>query len=183
METPMPGLGFGLGGERRSGLNGYVAKGSVLLIEIQRRGRRIVGNIDIGPAVVVQVGGSDAQAISPHRRPHTGLLTYIGKGSVAVVVVENISTAGQSRRTARHKNSLVSAWSVFRFRSGLQIEVDIVGDEEIEMTILVVIDERCNRYSSGSWVPVVSVRLARDIGEGPVSIVAIERILAVVGDK
>ena len=67
------GLRLGLGRERRAGFDRDVAEGSVFLVLIERGGRGIVGDIDIGPAVVVQIGGGDAQAIGADRGPHAGL--------------------------------------------------------------------------------------------------------------
>ena len=68
-------------------------------------------------------------------------LADIGEGSVAVVVIENVLSARQARRPAGDQDSLVSAGAILGQGRGLQIEVDVVGDEEIEMAVAVVVDE------------------------------------------
>ena len=81
-------------------------------------------------------------------------------------------------------NPFVSAGPGFRRGRGLQIEIDIVGDEEIQMAVAVIIDEMCSRCSSGSSGPGwIRPGFLRYIGERAVAIIAVERVLAVVSDE
>ena len=62
--------------------------------------------------------------------------------AVAAIVVEHVLAARQSRRTARHLQALVAAQAGLRRRRRRQIEIDVVGDEEIEPAVAVVVEER-----------------------------------------
>ena len=87
----------------------------------------------------------------------------------------------QSRRPAGHHDRLVEARAALRHGRGLEIEIDVVGDEQIELAIAIVVDE------SAAGAPASS--RARDsglfthIGEGAVPIVVVQNILAEVSDE
>src|ERR1700722_10727922 len=112
------GLRLRLGRKRGTAFNGYVTKGPILLIQVERCRRGIIGDVDIGPAVVVEVGSRHAEAVGANRRPHTGFLTHVGKGAVAVVVIEQILSSGQTRRPAGDEDPLVGAGSVLGLGGG-----------------------------------------------------------------
>ena len=61
--------------------------------------------------------------------------------AVAVVVVEDVFAAVEAGRAASHGDALVSAVGFFRSGRGLEVEVDVIADEEIEMAVLVVVEE------------------------------------------
>ena len=50
---------------------------------------------------------------------------------------------------------LIQARAGFRQRRGLRVEVDVVGDEEVELAVLVVIDKRAAGIPAPQPVPVV----------------------------
>ena len=135
------GLGFGVGGEGDAGLDGDVLEGAVVLVLVEGGGGGVVGDVDVGPAVVVEVGGADAEAVGADGGPHAGLLADVGEGAVAVVVVEDVLAAGKAGRAAGDEHALVGAGAVFGEGRGLEVEVDVVGDEEVEVAVAVVVDE------------------------------------------
>lgn len=66
----------------------------------------------------------------------------IGKGPIAVIVVQGVFASGQSAGAAVNRNSLPGAGGVLPGHRGvLQIETDVVGDEEIEMAVPVVVEK------------------------------------------
>ena len=65
----------------------------------------------------------------------------VGEGAVSVVVVENVFATLQAGGTASYLNAFVRAASCFGERCGLDVEVDVVGDEEVEMAVAVVVEE------------------------------------------
>ena len=71
----------------------------------------------------------------------SGFCGDIGERAVAVVVKQDVLAALQPRRTAGNQDDLVEAGAGFRQRRGLGIEVDVVGDEQVEVAVLVVVDE------------------------------------------
>ncbi len=65
----------------------------------------------------------------------------VGEGAVAVVVVEDVLAAVEAGRAAGDLHAFVGAAGGFGQRGGLDVEVDVVGDEEIEVAVLVVVEE------------------------------------------
>ena len=55
------GLRLAIGAERATGFHGDVHELAVLLVLVEGAGRGIVGYIDVGPAVIVEVGGEHAE--------------------------------------------------------------------------------------------------------------------------
>ena len=60
-----------------------------IIFEQQTRGR-IVCNVNVHPAIVVVVGHARRKAVSRLDLCNTRRLRYIGKGSVAIVVIKNV---------------------------------------------------------------------------------------------
>jgi hypothetical protein len=183
METPMPACGLASAESAAPASNGDIAEGSVLLILIERGGRRVVGNINVRPAVAIQIGGRDAQAVSAYSGPHAGLLAHIDKGAVALVVIENVLAAGQVPAVRRQPECPCKCRDHPRAGRGLQIEVDIVGDEQIEMAVAIVVDKSAAGVPADLRPGLNQSAPARHVGKGAVAVVAVERVLAVVGDK
>ena len=65
----------------------------------------------------------------------------VGEGAVAVVVEQNVVAALEAGRTAGDEHTLVETGAGFGERRGLGVEVDVIGDEEIEMAVAVVVDK------------------------------------------
>ena len=63
----------------------------------------------------------------------------------------------------------------------LQVHVDVVGDEEIEFAVAIVVHKGAASAPAGSLS--CDAGLLADIGEGAVSVVVVQNILAVVGDE
>ena len=90
------GLRLAVGAVAPAGFDGDVLERAVVLVLIERAGGGIVGHVDIGPAVVVEVGDEHAQAVGAGGLQNAGFLGDIGERAVAVVVEENIFAAIQS---------------------------------------------------------------------------------------
>ena len=148
-------------------------------------GGRIVGDVDIRPAVVVEVGNRHAQAVGAVRLQDAGLLADIREGAVAVVVKQDVLAALQSRRTARHHDAFEQARAGLRQRRGLRIEIDVVGDEQVQMAVPVVIHERAAGVPAA--LPVAGIGrdagLSGDIGELAVAVVVPQRAIAPISDE
>ncbi len=141
----------------------------------------VAGDVDIGPAVVVVVERGDGEAVVT-----VGVLEAAGFADVfefaaAEVVIKDIGCAGQAARTAHDGDALPHAAEASAgLGSCCQIEVDVVGDDEIEFAVAVVVDE------SAAGAPLLTG--AGDSGlfgylfEGAVALVVEEAVLAVAGD-
>src|SRR5438067_2368471 len=87
---------------------------------------------------------------------------------------------GQTPWTTIHRNALpgtveVRTW-LWNFRN---IEINVVGDEEIEVAIAVVVQKRAASPPSG--VLVVQSGFFGDVSKGSVAVVPIKFVLTVVG--
>ena len=61
------------------------------------------------------------------------------------------------------------------------VHIDIVGDEEVEMAIAIVVDERAACVPARAFAG--DAGFLADVGESSISVVVIENIFAVVGDE
>ena len=71
-----------------------------MLVLIERTGGGVVGDVDVRPAVVVEVGGENAEAVGAVGAEDSGGFGDVGEGAVAVVVEENIFSADESGRAS-----------------------------------------------------------------------------------
>src|SRR5437667_12825507 len=94
---------------------------------------------------------------------------------------EKVIAAVQTRRPTADHYTFIKTRSRLRNRSSSQIEIDIVGDEEIEFAVAIVVD-KCT-----AGVPALAVtahaRFLGHIGERAIAIVAIKNILADIADE
>ncbi len=175
------GLRLAVRGVGDAGLNGLVFEGAILLVLVVGCRRRVVGDIDVGPAIVVEIRYRNAEAVGADGVPHAGLLGDIGKGAVAVVVVQDVFAAIEARRTARDLHAFVGAPGGLRQRRGLDVEVDVIGDEEIKVAVTVVVEKRT------AGVPALpaldEAGLCGDIREGAIAVVLVKNRLAIVAHE
>ena len=59
----MPGLRLAVRTQRTASLDRDVLKLSVLLVLIERAGGGVIGNVDVGPAVIVKIRSENAEAV------------------------------------------------------------------------------------------------------------------------
>src|SRR6266542_917085 len=167
----------------------------VVTVQLARRG--VAGHVNIGPAVVVEIGGSRTHRVRSYRPPvlfheirrrgtarigDPGALRDIFEGAVPAIAVQEVCAACQTLRSAWHRNVVEAAVFGFaRERYALRVEVHIVGDEQIEMSVPVVVQE------ATSGAPSVSgsghTGLCGDIGKRAVAVVVIEHVPAPITYK
>src|SRR4051794_18530814 len=93
-----------------------------------------------------------------------------------------IDSRSQSSRPASQRDPLIltklscSRWRNFR---EVEAEIDIVGNEQVNVTIPVIVDEGTARIPA-PFCP-CHTRLFCELGEGSVTIVVIKAVLAVIG--
>src|SRR5258708_28007654 len=81
-------------------------EGSVVIIVIKKICRCITGNINIRPAVVVEIRGQRREPITPRSLANSRVLRDIRKRAVTVIVVQRVSTHFESARPAHHIDPL-----------------------------------------------------------------------------
>ena len=105
----------------------------------------------------------------------------VGEGAVTIVVIEDVLAALQAGWTTCHLNAFVGAAGCLWKRCSLDVEVDVVGDKEVEVAIAVIVKK------GAAGVPprlrLKQARLFRNVSEGAIAVVAVEDVLAVVADK
>src|ERR1022692_15184 len=130
-------------------LNPLLFEGSVVLIDEQEAGSRVAGDIDVGPTVLVEVRRHDGHSIAGPKLPNARLNADIGKGSISIVSVKGVPAEGKAPWTTGDGKTLpitvdVRSWS----GNVLEVELHVIGDEQIQVTIPVVIEERAPRAPS-----------------------------------
>ena len=94
------GLGFAIGRVGDAAFDGFVLEGAVALVAIEGGGGGVVGDIDVGPAVVVEIGDGYREAVGADGVEDAGLFRDVGEGAVAVVAVEDVLAAVETGRSA-----------------------------------------------------------------------------------
>src|ERR1017187_8818545 len=80
------GLRLAVGRITYSRFDGNIGGGGVAVVVVQRRRSGVVGDVDVRPAVVVEIGHQHPQSVRALRFQDAGLLADIGEIALAVVV-------------------------------------------------------------------------------------------------
>src|SRR3989441_4273970 len=158
------GLGLAVGREGAAGFDGDIGERAVPFVLIERAGLRVVGDVNVGPAVVVEIGGEDAEAESAVGLQDAGGFGDVGEGAVAVVVIEDVFAAGQAGRAAGDHDAFVEAGARFGNGRGSEVEINVIGDEEIEAAVAVVVHE--SAAGASAVAAAGDAGLGADLGEG-----------------
>ena len=104
------------------------------------------------------------------------------KRPLAVVVEELVAREGQAARTAHHGNALPLAVAArSRLRDLRAIEVEVAGDDEVELAVEVVVQPGAARVPAR--LRGAQARAVRGLHEAAVAFVAIQHAPAEVGDE
>ena len=97
----------------------------------------VVGDVQIGPAVAVEVGRQDAESSRRTSAPMPGARGDVGEGSVAIVVQQPVG-----HRVVDDGIAVVARGAGGKAPAlHVRPEVDVVGDEQIEPAVPVVVEE------------------------------------------
>src|SRR5262249_42286441 len=161
--------------------HGDVNEFSVVLVLIKGAGGGVVGDVDVGPAVVVEISGQDPKTVGAVGVEDGGFFGDVAEGAVAIVVIEDVFSTFEARGATGDHDPLIEARAGFGNRCGGQVQVDVVGDEKVEVAVAIVVDE------GAAGVPALAgprdTGPFRDVSEGAVAIVVIEDVFAEVGDE
>src|SRR4051794_14898096 len=160
----------------------FFAEGAIVIVHEEEARRGIAGDVNVGPAVLVKVGGDNGHAVAAALGSDSGGGADIGEGAVSIVAIKGMDAAREPARAALDGNSLPGAIHV---RTGLgdaiHVELQIIGDEEIEVAVAVVVDPS----AAGAPAGVITKQAGGfgDIAEGAIAVIFVELVLAVVGDE
>src|SRR6185312_16795625 len=120
----------------------HVGKCSVAVVVVKNTGRAVARDIDVGPAVIVEVEGGDTEGVVSAGLINLCFRSDVLELAMAQVAVEDILGAGQSARATHHRHSLPYARRSFSWRrSGGHVKVHVVGHHQIKQTVAIVINE------------------------------------------
>src|SRR4029077_18116579 len=128
---------------------------SVLFVVVEAAGNRVASDVDVGPAIVVEVGRTDSEAVGADGKPlhavdcrrggttgdrDAGSLRNILERPVTPIVVQNIGPAAQSLRSAPYGKAIIPAvLGIARLRCCFGIEIYIVRDKQVQEAVPVII--------------------------------------------
>ncbi len=168
---PHARFGMTLTGDRDASGECLISKRPVAQVDPEQVLAAVVGDVDIGPSIVVEVAGHDPEAAAEAvaRQRAAG---HVGKRPVTAVPIETIGRGRVDlRRAIASHAGEVRAGAIRR-----DAVLNVVGDVEVEPPVAVVVHE-----GSGHREPVVGgPALVRDVGERAVVIVAVQLIRAEV---
>src|SRR5207245_10218598 len=116
-----------LGTQNASSYHAHVHELAIVLVLKDSAGGRVVGHIDIGPAVIIEIRGQYAESIKPGSLLDPGTLGHIRERTITVVVIQNVGVRSQTRRPAGAHDALVEARSRFWDRGSSQIATAVAG--------------------------------------------------------
>src|SRR5258705_6519356 len=83
-------------------------------------------------------------------------------------MVERITSTGQSSWSTLYGYSFeLAATSLSKFRQVIDIKIDVVGDEQVEFTVVVIVDKR----GAGGPTRIGDARLLCDVSKGAVAVI------------
>src|SRR5207302_4224579 len=147
---------------------------AITIIVIQKALHGIVRNKNIRPPIPIVVGEGNPQSLAM-RVGKSRLLRDVGKRAIPIVVVQDVAQAVVVVWMTVGANAVRRPFSAVPVV--LKCPINVSGDEQIELPIIVIVEEPCARApattsDSGSF---------GDIGEGSIAIVVVKDIATVSG--
>src|SRR5262245_36787377 len=179
------GLRLSVTAVSRARLDADVGERPVFVVVVERGGGRIVSDINVGPGVVVEIRRDDSESVRAVGLQNARLVRNVRERDVApffrIVAVEDVLAAFQPGRAAGDHHAFVQTRPGLWRGRGLEVEVDVIGDEEVEVAVLVVIDE--GRAAPPSGLQARHADLLRYVREHALAVVFIKRVPAVVRNE
>ena len=135
-------------------------------------GLRIVGHVDVGPSVLIQIGNDDPE--SPARESADPRLdAHIRERAIAVVAIQHVGHAGEDLRAAVLGPARVIT------TDHLRIVFDVHRHVKIQIAVAIVVEERARAR------PTVAADAGGDgdVGKRTVPLVAVQRVRSEVGHE
>lgn len=133
----------------------------IVAIEVVAGG--VVGNEEIEPPVAIYIGPDGAESKTTFAIGDACFSTDVGKRSVAIVMKQRIARTGQSFWAALDGDAAILAEVRFaKFRKFGKVYVNVVGHEEIQIAVFVIVGHGSpvdQRVSSTPLRSVTSVKV------------------------
>src|SRR5947199_7626251 len=136
-------------------------------------GRAVIGDVNIWPAIAVEIGADDTQAGSDGCS-NSGFFGDVFECAVAAIMEKT-----RRYRLVHFRRAIVPLTSRgITLLVSFHCEVQIVRYKKVQAPVVVIIDPR----GAGAPTRVVHPGLDRNIGESTVTVVVIENVLSKVCD-
>ena len=174
---PHAGLLHAVFVERDAALEAGLGERAVVIVAEEEAGRGIAGDVDVRPAVVIEIGRDRGHAVAALGFGDARRIADVRERAVAVVVVERDRPGGKSARAAVDRHALPScsccsrrAWARTRNRTpDSWRRTDRAGRRGR--------NRRTCSPSPSACLVCSEPGLLRDIGERAVAVVAVEHVL------
>src|ERR1043166_4399996 len=125
--------------DRYAGLEALFRKCAVVIVAKEQTGGCVAGNVDVGPAVGIEIDSDGGERMSGLDGRDTGTLADIGERSVAIVAVQAAWRLRKTRRSAKDRDTNVIAAGIFAAgRDFGGIEDGVVRYEKVELAVTIV---------------------------------------------
>src|SRR5205085_7260308 len=95
------------GTEGAAGENADVLELAVFLVLVKQAGAGIVGDVNVSPAIVVEVRRQNTQSVGAIGLGDARGLGNVGERAIAIIVVEDVLASVQTWRPAGHHDAFV----------------------------------------------------------------------------
>ncbi len=140
---------------------------AVPAVVVEEVGGRVVGHEEVDPAVVVVVGGEDAEAVAPRRVREAVGVGGFHEGAVAAVLEEQVGFAGQPRGAHHHLGASSPGHRSLRLHDVVPGGAHVARHVEVEIAVAVGVEER----AAGAPASRRDAGLGRHVRERPVAVV------------
>ena len=149
----------------------------LVVIEVVRAG--IVGDVQIGPTVVIVIAPDRAQAVVFVGIVDACLFGNFFKRAVAAIVKEQVGFPEHAPGSALHRDSLEAAVLLVlaEVRQFIHVKVNVAGDEKIYVSVTIVVSPG----RAGAEAARGHAGFIRDIFKLAVAQIVIQRVAAVAG--
>jgi len=160
--------------------NAFFAERAVVIVHEQQAGSGIASDVDIRPAILVEIGGDHGHAVALGKSGDAGLLADVSEAAITIVAIQGMMTGGKAARATLDRHAAEIAIGAGARNGGVfEGEADVIGDEQVKMAIAIVIDKSAT--GAPARLVVEQAGVFGDIGEGAVTIVAEQDVLAEIG--
>src|ERR1700730_17869924 len=119
----------------------FFSKRSIVIVHKEQTGSGVAGYVNIRTAVFVQVSRDDGHAVAFYRTRDACLLADVDECPIAPVAVWGMPAGRHPAGPAFHGHALpVAIYVLAGHWSMLEREANVIGDEEIEIAIAVVVN-------------------------------------------
>ena len=129
-----------------AGGDSHVGEGAVMIVAVKDARRGVAGDVDVGPAVVVEIGRSRAETVVKSSQTDARRGGHIPESAIPFVVEQVVDAGGEAARSAEY----FQTQPVARIDGGSALQLrkregGVIGHEDVEEPVAIVIEKRAAR--------------------------------------